>query len=92
MSAFIVACIAGHKDIVELLLNHSDKIDLNAKDNDEWTPWMFACQFGHKDVVQLLLDHSDKIDTSNRPNWLLSKEMRVFIEMHELSKRNKNNL
>ena len=56
---FMLACQKGHKDVVKLLLDHSDKIELNARDGNGVTAIMFACKRGHKDVVQLLKEHSD---------------------------------
>ena len=61
-SAFIIACYVGHKDVVQLLLEHSERIELNARANDGWTAFMLACYFGHKDVVQLLLEHFEIIE------------------------------
>jgi ankyrin repeat protein len=37
----ILATRYGHKDIVELLLS-TGKVDVNAKNNDGWTPLMFT--------------------------------------------------
>ena len=50
----------GHKDVVNLLLDHSDRIDrsdidLNARTNDGWTALMLARYNGHNDVVKLLI-------------------------------------
>ena len=57
------ACCFGRKDVVKLLLDRSDKIDLNAVDVLGYTALMAACfHGGQKDVVRLLLAHSDKID------------------------------
>ena len=57
---FIIACQTGRKDVVQLLLSHSDpKIELNVRDNDGWTAFMWACANRHKDVAKLLLDHSN---------------------------------
>ena len=53
------ACTSGHKGVVQLLLNHSIRIDLNARDKYGKTAFMKACAHGKKDIVQLLLDHSD---------------------------------
>ena len=68
---FMKACYYGHKDVVQLLLEHSERIELNAKNEFGWTAFMFACENGHKDVVQLLLDHSERIDLNARNfcNW-----------------------
>ena len=54
----MIACQNGHKDVVKLLLEHSDRIEMNATNSYGSTAFMIACQNGHKDVVQLLLDHS----------------------------------
>ena len=54
------ACKGGHKDVVQLLLDHSNaNVELNVKDSVGNTALMHACKNGHKDVVKLLLDHSD---------------------------------
>ena len=42
-------------------MDHSDRIELNPRNNRGWTAIMFAMQ-GHKDVVKLLLDHSERFD------------------------------
>ena len=49
----MVACHKGRKDVVKLLLDHSD-IDLNAEDNTGRTALMIASQRGHQDIVQML--------------------------------------
>ena len=33
MDPFMLACNHGHKDVVKLLLDHSEKIELNARDH-----------------------------------------------------------
>ena len=62
MTAFLWACQKRHKDVVQLLLDHSEehRIDLNSKDKWENTAFIMACDNGHKDVVKLLLNHSKK--------------------------------
>ena len=66
MTVFMFACEKGHKDVVQLLLHHSNRIDLNAVDSFEETAFMIACSNGHKDVVKLLLDQSDSIELNAR--------------------------
>ena len=46
------ACCNGDKDVVQMLLNHSERIDLNARDNYGRTALMFAKR--KKDIVQLI--------------------------------------
>ena len=67
LTAFIIACANGRKDVVKLLLDISHpNIELNARDNCGYTALMDACSIGHKDVVQLLLDHSKRIELNAR--------------------------
>ena len=76
------ACGKGHTNVVQLLLDCSERnIDLNARDNGEWTAFIYACKFGQKNVVKLLVQHSK----TNEINILtgqkhLSHEMRLFID------------
>ena len=44
----------GHKDVVKLLLDHSERFDLNAKDINGNTALMIASQKGYQDIVQLI--------------------------------------
>ena len=60
------ACEKGHTDVVKLLLDHSERIELNARTIEGWTAAMIACEEGHKDVVQLLLDLSERIELNAR--------------------------
>ena len=49
------ACGDGHKDVVQLLLDNSERnIDFNARDNDGWTALKIAFQYGYHDIVQLI--------------------------------------
>ena len=52
-TAFILACYKGHKDVVQLLIDHSG-IDLNVRDNTGRTALMIANQRGLQDIVHLL--------------------------------------
>ena len=62
MDPFMLACNHGHKDVVKLLLDHSEKIELNARDHYGWTALTLACILGLKDVVKLLLEYSKLLD------------------------------
>ena len=60
MTAFMWACNNGHKDVVQLLLDHLGRIDLNARVNNGWTALMIACQKGENNIVKLpLIYHMD---------------------------------
>ena len=51
-----------------MLLDHSERIDLNTRDIDGATAFMNACFFGHKDVVKLLMGHFKRIDLNTTDN------------------------
>ena len=64
---FIASCYNGHKDVVKLLLDHSEGIELNARNYCRgWTAFKIACRYGQTDVVKLLLDHFERIDLNAR--------------------------
>ena len=48
-----------NKDVVKLLLNLSDRIELNARDNSGRIAFIWAYQMGHKDVFKLLFQNSN---------------------------------
>ncbi|OJD15801.1 hypothetical protein AJ78_03981 [Emergomyces pasteurianus Ep9510] len=54
------AATRGHRDVVELLLDHGANI--NSKDRDKLTALHIAVTGEHKDVVSLLLDRSARIE------------------------------
>ena len=56
------AGINGHKDVVKLLLDNSERIDLNARNNFGTTAFMQAWYNGHKDVVKLILKYSEVVN------------------------------
>ena len=70
------ACQHGHKNVVKLLLDNSERIELNAKNIFGRTAFMLTCSNGHMDVVKMLLDHSNKIELNARDNI----EMTAFID------------
>ena len=54
------ACYLGHKDVVQLLMDHSG-IDLNVRDNTGRTALMIASQRGDNDIVHLLKSKSSSL-------------------------------
>ena len=81
--SFVWACHNGHKDVVKLLMEHSNRhIDLNARTNQGMTALMWACHNGHKDVVKLLLDNSD-IDLNARNTSGMTAFMCACQEGHK---------
>ena len=66
---FMIACLHGHKNVVQLLLDQKN-IDLNTKTNRGYTAFMWACENGHTSVVKLLLNHSESnIDLNATTNY-----------------------
>ena len=54
-TAFMWDCDKGHKDVVKLLLGHSEKIELNARNKFGDTALMIAQQRrGNQDIVQMV--------------------------------------
>ena len=84
MTGFMWACYFGHKDVVKLLLGHSDKLELNAKDIfDECTAFMHACRSVQLNVVKLLLDHPDKIELNAKDDWNMTAFMHACRYGHK---------
>ena len=48
----------GHEAVVRLLIE-KDGIDINAEDEDGWTPLTLAVENGHEAIVQLLNSQLD---------------------------------
>ncbi|XP_019856134.1 PREDICTED: 26S proteasome non-ATPase regulatory subunit 10-like isoform X2 [Amphimedon queenslandica] len=59
-----IACIAGHTEIVELLLKQ-DGVDINHTDSQKRTPLDMACKQGHTETVKLLLEHGAKVSVTD---------------------------
>ena len=59
-SPFGIACNRGNLSLVNLLLRHSDKINLNNRDRRGQSGFVSACRRGHVDVVKRLLEVSDE--------------------------------
>ena len=59
-TGLMLACLNGHLNVVEFLLDQSKtyNIALNARDTLQWTPLLHACRRGQTKVVELLLNHS----------------------------------
>ena len=69
-TAFMMACLHGHKEVVQMLLDCSDT-NLNARSNAGYTPFILACLGGCEEVVKLLLYHSDS-NIGNIQLWFTS--------------------
>ena len=61
------ACNRGYIEVVELLLKHSDNIDLNVRNNRGQTAFIGSCAYGQRRIVQLLLSHPN-IEVNARDN------------------------
>jgi ankyrin repeat protein len=58
-----IACKAGHRDVVELLIAKGAKV--NVKDHEGQTPLHLAVINRHKDVAELLISEHAKINVRN---------------------------
>lgn len=76
-TALIVAAEHGHKDVVELLLEHGANV--NEKDEDGWTALIYAAVNDYKDVVELLLKHGANVKEKNN----LGKTALILVAQYD---------
>ena len=86
----MAACRFGHKDVVQLFLDYSERIDLKSRSNHGWTAFMLACYNGHKDVVKIILKYSEVVDINIPESFQLSEDIRNLIESHSMRVQNWN--
>lgn len=60
------ACKMGHKEVVQLLLDHGCPVDLG---DDFGTPLSYACKSGFIDIVKLLTQKGANLDLSSKENY-----------------------
>lgn len=60
-TALMFACLAGHRDVAEKLLDAESEINVESESNKD-SPLTFACWKGHYDVVELLLQRTANIE------------------------------
>ena len=63
MTALHTAAVAGHVEIIKLLLGRGLNVDI--RDSQGMTPLMYAAMKGYVLVVQLLLDQGAKVNVQN---------------------------
>jgi ankyrin repeat protein len=56
--------VAGNRAVAELLL--AEGAEVNARDNNAWTPLHWAADAGNKDVVELLLANKAEVNAKNK--------------------------
>ena len=61
MTALMIASQHGNEEIVELLLKHGAKVNVQSKDIG-WTALMFASDSGHTIIATLFLKHGADVD------------------------------
>ena len=59
ISPFAIACYKGSMEIVNILLNHSDKVNLNSVDGERESGFFYACREGHYKIVKRIIEVSD---------------------------------
>ena len=64
MTALMAACLNGHADIANILINSG--IDINEQDKNGDTALMFASYNGSKEIVKALLDKGAHVTTKDR--------------------------
>lgn len=65
--ALLKAASEGHVEDVRTLLEQG--LNVNARNDDGWTPLLFAALGGHTEVVGLLLERGADVNASNNEGW-----------------------
>jgi uncharacterized protein len=65
--ALLRASLIGHTAAVEALLDTG--LDVNAKDQNAWTPLLEAVFGGHTDTIRVLLDRGADINATDQTGW-----------------------
>ncbi len=66
-SALQAACIQGHKEVVNVLLQAGADVDYHGGNNMQRTALQFACGQGSEDIVDLLLAYESQVNLMKRP-------------------------
>ena len=58
-TAFHLACYKGHSKIVALLIQKSTELNINldARDNDGYTPFHLAVEDNHVDICKMIMSN-----------------------------------
>lgn len=67
LEALLRASMIGHTAAVEALLDTG--LDVNAKDQNTWTPLLEAVFGGHSDTIRLLLDRGADVNATDETGW-----------------------
>ncbi|RFU28312.1 hypothetical protein B7463_g8022, partial [Scytalidium lignicola] len=72
-TAFYLASVNGHLEVVKFLYEHGADADIHASNKDGWTPLNAASSNGHLDVVKFLYEHGadSDIHTTSKNGWTL---------------------
>jgi hypothetical protein len=65
--ALLRASLIGHTAAVEALLDTG--LDVNAKDQNAWTPLLEAAFGGHTETIRVLLDRGADVNATDRTGW-----------------------
>ena len=69
LSAVHFAAQYGHKDVLELLLEHTGDADVDFEATSDNTPLMFAVRYGHTEVVKLLIEKGANVSRGDKKVW-----------------------
>ena len=69
--ALLYACVQGHTEIAQLILNtcQHPKDVVNLSDKMRRTPLMAVSYFGHRDTVSVLLESAAQVNVQNSKGW-----------------------
>ena len=69
LTAMHMAAQYGHRDVLDLLLQHTNDMDVDFTHAASNTPLMLAVRYGHAEVVQLMLEKGANINRGDRSGW-----------------------
>ena len=84
VTAFMWACCYGHKDVVKLLFVYSEKIELNARNDNGRTTFIVACNYGNTDVVQVMLIDQSCVIIANMTSFSKIPDLIITGERRHL--------
>ena len=63
-------------------LEHSERIDLNARDICVRTAFLISCEYGHNDVVKLMLEYSKVVGINILKSFHMPKGIKDLLKKY----------
>jgi len=96
VTAFIRACNTQNVDMVQFLIDHVDKLDVNLTDGRGYSALHYSCQYGYNEIVHLLLQRTKpiiKLDTIEKGLSILKDSvLKELIDAYKAQNSNTSEL